>query len=139
MQRMLWKKYINTNGHYCPFSTSELTSFHHGYLLVAIPTILLGSFVAVPLIYAFLNYLSGPQLTSIDNLQDEYSLHHPYYLNNTVCSKNEKEHSTRYGRTLYNRSFLGGCFLFLSSLLFNIILDKKFWISVTLMFLLSMN
>jgi len=78
---------------------SDITSFHHGSLLVATPTICLASFVALPLIYAFLNYLSGPRLTSRDNLQDEYSLHHPWlFKKSNDCTDDVNGHSTRYER-----------------------------------------
>lgn len=77
-------------------ATSELlSSFYHGPLLVSIPTILLVTFVAVPLVYAFLNHLSSPELTSMDNLYDEYSLHHPWPLNKNVFKDDGNEHLKR--------------------------------------------
>lgn len=80
-------------------ATSELlSSFYHGPLLVSIPTILLVTFVAVPLVYAFLNHLSSPELTSMDNLYDEYSLHHPWPLNKNVFKDDGNEHLKRYGQ-----------------------------------------
>lgn len=75
---------------------SDITSFHHGSLLVAIPTICLAFFVVLPFIYALLNYLSSPRLTSRDNLQDEYSLHHPWlFKKSNDCADNGNDHSTR--------------------------------------------